>query len=299
MARTVRVRDETGQSTVEWTALILLVALAMAFLGAIAGMSLPGAALAHAVASKIVCATGLTGECGGASSLAISYGEEIAQEIEEHVPDLLYEESMREIPVDYRECREDGCSIASGTEGAVSETVGGLPATAFVHTVDCRAERIALTEEEGFDCSGERTGRLYLQYWLYYPDSQTDPFGENGYHEDDWESFQVRIGDEGIEARASSHHSYNYEGGVQNWVSDSGVITKSAWGPFVPTYYVSAGSHAGHVADDDETPTFTPGSELVLIPIESIGATGTDDDIFAVIPPWLKAVYEDPEDEGT
>ena len=47
----------------------------------------------------------------------------------------------------------------------------------------------------GADCSGERAGKRYLQYWLYWPDSQTEPFGERGYHPDDWESFQVRIGE--------------------------------------------------------------------------------------------------------
>ena len=300
MARRVRVDAEHGQSTVEWTALILLVALAMAFLGAIAGLGLPGTALARAVASKIVCATGLTDSCGGpGSELATAYGAEIADQIADHVPDLLYEESMRELPVDYRQCREDECAFAERAEGPTSQTVAGHDATAFVHVVDCRAEAIAAAVADGYDCSGERAGRVYIQYWLYYPDSQTDPFGERGYHPDDWESFQIRLDGTEADARASSHHSYNYEGGVQNWASDSGVAPKSGWGPFVDTYYVSAGSHAGHVSDDDGAEMFTPGSELVLVPIEAIGAAGADDELFAVVPPWLKDVYRDPESEDT
>ena len=295
-----RVRSESGQSTIEWVGLILIVSLVISFLGAIAGLGLPGAALAHAVASKIICATGLSDSCGGsASELAIAYGADVAEAIAEHAPDLLYEESMRELPVDYRDCREDACAAIDGADGAVAKTAEGLPATAFVHIVDCRPEGITAATAQGYDCSGARAGALYIQYWLYYPDSQTDPFGDRGYHRDDWESFQVRLIGAAEDARASSHHSYNYEGGIGNWVSDAGIDTKPGWGPFAGTYFISAGSHAGHVEGEGEGGAFTPGEDLVLIPIEPIGASGADDGIFAVRPPWLKDVFRDPEAEGT
>ena len=43
--------------------------------------------------------------------------------------------------------------------------------TAFVHVVDCRAER--RERPAGADCSGDRAGNLYIQYWTYYADSAT------------------------------------------------------------------------------------------------------------------------------
>ncbi len=60
------------------------------------------------------------------------------------------------------------------------------------HVVDCREP--AAPVPAAARCDGERAGNLYIQYWAYYPDSRTVPFGEAGYHPDDWESFQVRIG---------------------------------------------------------------------------------------------------------
>jgi hypothetical protein len=292
--------EESGQSTVEWVGLVLLVSLVVAGFGAIVGIGLPGAALAHAVVDKLVCAVEGGDRCGGVpSELAIEYGTEIAEAIQDHVPDLLYEESMRELPVDYRDCREDSCAAAARTSGPVSRTLTGLPATAFVHVVDCRPESVARTEAEGLDCSAERHGQVYIQYWLYFPDSQTKPFGNAGYHRDDWESFQVRFGEPATLARASSHRSYNYDGGIDNWLSDAGIDKKRGWGRHLSTYHLSAGSHAGHVDGDRNGPMHTAGSRLTLVPIEPIAATGLDDDLFAVTPPWLKNVWRDPEHEGT
>jgi hypothetical protein len=217
--------------------------------------------------------------------------------VRERAPDLLYEEGMLELPVDYRECRRDPCSLAADDLGAVWETDKGLRATAFTHLVDCRPEAPETAAGEA-DCSGPRAGHLYIQYWLYWPDSQTEPFGEHGYHRDDWESFQVRIGEQAA-ARASSHHSYNYDGGIKNWPTDAGLWTKPGWGPYSPSYHVAAGSHAGHVGGERKEPRYTPGARLVLIPVEEIGVAGVDDELFEVVPPWLKGVYLDPESEET
>ena len=133
---------------------------------------------------------------------------------------------MRALPVDYRSCREDAC--AEGAEsGPVSESLDGEPVTAFVHVVDCRDGAAA---REGYDCTGDRVGRLYLQYWLYYPGSATARalLGDAGAHPDDWETFQVRIGPDGaVDARASSHHGYNGDSG--DWLSDSGLVEKAGW----------------------------------------------------------------------
>lgn len=291
---------ESGQATVEWVGLILLVSLLVASFGALAGVVLPGAGLAQAIGAKLVCAVRLSGECrGGRSALELAYGARLAEAVTAYAPDLLYEEGMAELPVDYRECREDACSLAAQGSGESTETVDGVPAVAFTHVVDCSSDGIDAAEDDGFDCSGERAGNRYIQYWLYWPDSQTEPWGSRGHHEDDWESFQVRIGPGDIVARASSHHSYNYEGGVRNWPSDAGIARKPGWGPYANAYHVAAGSHAGHVAGDRDEPRFTPGAALLLVPIEEIGGSGADDEAFEVVPPWLKPVYADPEAEGT
>jgi len=286
-------RSESGQSTVEWAGLVLLVSLAVAGLGALAGVAMPGAGLASAIGSRMLCAVGLDGICSTLeeSKLAIVYGEELAALLADHAPTLTYEEGMRELPIDFRDCREDACSISSQGDSAW-RTDRGLSVTAFVHTIDCRGAAAATGR-----CADERAGRLYLQYWLYYPDSQTEPFGERGYHRDDWESFQVRIGEQ-AEARASSHHSYNYGGGVSNWPSDAGVDTKSAWGPFTGELHVSSGSHAGHVLDERSAHRRTPAARLRLLPLEGLKPSDRATQ-FAVTPPWEKRVWSDPEYEGT
>ena len=35
------------------------------------------------------------------------------------------------------------------------------------------------------------------------------------------------------DSRASSHHSYNYDGGIGSWLSDAGIFPRSAWGALV------------------------------------------------------------------
>ncbi len=291
---------ESGQATVEWVGLILLVSLLLASFGALAGIRLPGASLARAIGAKLVCAVRLADECAeDRSALEIVYGKKLAEALTAYAPDLLYEEGLAELPVDYRECRENTCALTATASSESKKTVGGLAALAFTHVVDCSRDGIDAAAKQSFNCSGERAGNRYLQYWLYWPDSQTDPWGERGYHADDWESFQVRLGPGGIFARASSHHSYNYADGVRNWPSDAGIATKPGWGPYANEYHVSAGSHAGHVDGDRDEPRFTPGSELVLVPIEEIAESGIDDELFEVVPPWLKPVYRDPEAEGT
>ncbi len=276
---------------------MLVVSLAIGALATAFEVGLPGAALANAIGDRIVCAVGLSGTCeADEDDLGLAYGAELAGLVRDHAPTIHYEDGMLTLPVDYRQCRENGCAIAAA-RGAVARTDAGYPAAVFVGVVDCRLRSAAATEVAGADCSGERAGNLYLQYWLYFPDSRTDPWGELGFHRDDWESFQVRIGAETV-ARASSHRSYNYEGGIQNWLSDAGVASKPGWGPYTGELFVAAGSHAGHVAGGDHGERYTPRSRLLLIPIEPMSA-GTDPELFAVTPPWLKDVWTDPESEGT
>jgi hypothetical protein len=168
--------------------------------------------------------------------------------------------------------------------------------TAFVHVVDRRPD-----------------GYLYIQYWLYYADSATlrgiPVVGSEGYHRDDWESVQVRIGPDGeVEERASSHNGYNYRLGEANWASDAGIgpvksiseaigtRADNGWGPETHLLLVSGGSHAGNLGDD-RGGRFTPAGQVHLVPLEPIASA--DSSRFAISPPWLKQVWRDPEAEGT
>lgn len=308
MAGGARTGRESGQAAVEWVALVALVAVAAAGLGGRAG----GLGLATAILSRIECALGLGEPCGGDSALDAAYGAEIGAALRAHAPEIRYEHGMTALPVDFRSCRDAGCGNGP-RDGGVWASDTGEPAVAFVHVVDCRRGAAPGSRHE---CSGERAGRLYLQYWLYYEDSTTAPAlpGDVGRHEDDWEAYEVRIGPGGVEARASSHHGWSYEGGPGNWPSDTGVSDRPAWGPATGRLYVSGGSHAGHAFEPwdrlRESPgararrrafgapphrtRWTPADRLLLIPLESLGRDALRSG-FAVTPPWRKDSWRDPE----
>ena len=198
-------RHDEGQTTVEWVGLVVLVSVLLLAVLAAAGAGVPGASLARAIAAKIVCALELGETCATEPDLVAAYGVDTAALVREHAPWVFYEEGMTALPVDYRDCRESECSVGEQL-GAVTETDAGLPVTAFVHVVDCRDPEAA---EPGVDCRGTRAGKLYLQYWFYYTDSATlegeglqkeamAEIGRPGFHPDDWESYQVRIGPHGV-----------------------------------------------------------------------------------------------------
>jgi hypothetical protein len=293
----VDVRSERGQGTVEWLALLALVSTLIALLAGFAGLALPGAALAQAIGSRLVCAIELSDGCAPAvSALAAAYGERLAAEVAAHVPELVYEPGMRALPVDYRSCRADPCSLGPES-GAVRESFEGEPVTLFTHAIDCRGSAEP-PPGAAYDCSGERAGSLYVQYWAYYPGSNTRIYGDSGFHHDDWESEQLRLRGDAGEARASSHHGYNYEGGAGNWLSDAGVTHRAAWGPDQRRYFISGGSHAGHASDSGEPYRWTPGDAIRLVPLEPIAASDPDTK-FAITPPWEKQVWTDPEYTGT
>jgi len=301
-------RGEQGQSTVEWVGLLLLVALLLAALLA-TGLRVPGGALARAIASRILCAVAVAESCGDEPALIAAYGTEVGELARDHMPTLAFEEGSHGLPVDWRHCRTTACGDG-GEEGAVGRSEAGLPVTAFVHVVDCRSGSQAAGDT---DCSGGRAGHLYIQYWLYYADSATFrgvPIAEQkGFHEDDWESVQIRIGEDGsVEERASSHHGYNYRPSVANLASDAGIgplrdvaeavgaRVENGWGPETGLLLVSGGSHAGNLGDEPGG-RYTPAAAVHLVPLEPIAAADTT--TFAISPPWLKQVWRDPEAEGT
>jgi hypothetical protein len=233
--------------------------------------------------------------------------------VRRHMPTIVFEPGSRAMPVDYRRCRGTSCGDGPG-EGLVHRTDARLPLTAFVHVVDCRAGARERSEADGVDCSPPRAGNLYLQYWTYYADSATlrdvPIAGGEGYHHDDWEGVQVRIGPDGrVDERASSHNGYNYELSAANWGSDAGIdplrdLAESlgaravnGWGPETGLLLVSGGSHAGNAAGDHDRTRFIPGRRVHLVPLERIAADSTA--TFAIEPPWRKKVWRDPEASGT
>jgi hypothetical protein len=295
---------------VELVGLLAVVALALVGLLA-AGAAVPGGALAREVAGRILCAAALADGCGDEPLLIATNGDEVGRLVRRHMPTLAFEQGSRALPVDWRRCRLTECGDGA-EDGLVHRSIERLPVTAFVHVVDCRAEVREESEAVGFDCSGSRGGTLYIQYWLYYANSTTGQIpvlGPLDEHEDDWESVQIRIGRDGrAEERASSHHGYNYErsafnGGsdagldvVREAAEDAGLREQNGWGPETGLVEVSGGSHAGNVGHDHGT-RFIPGRRVHLVPLEPIAAHSHS--TFAVVPPWLKQVWRDPEASGT
>ena len=307
----------------EWIALIALVAIALGSLAWLVGLRVPGAALAHQLAERLVCAVRLTEDCRNEPRLRAANGDEVAALLRDHAPALLYEKGMRTLPVDFRGCRADAC--AEGPEsGAVTRSGAGQRTVAFTHVIDCRAGQTARTEAWGGECSGSRAGNLYLQYWLYYAGSATaegstplrgpirrvsTALGHSTYHPDDWEGYQVRIGPGGSFARASAHHGYDYEldppllpyaierdrDGRSRFQRVPDAV--NGWGPERDAYYISGGSHAGTARAERAVTRTTKDGRLVLVPIESL--PDRERYSFAISPPWRKRVYFDPEYGGT
>jgi hypothetical protein len=301
--------------------LVGVVALTLAALVAV-GVRVPGGELARAVASRLLCAASLADGCGDEPALIATYGDEVGRLVRQHMPTLLFERGARALPVDFRRCRASACG--DGTpRGLVHRTDEGMHVTAFVHVVDCReagtgAEDPGAAEESVGgqpDCAGERAGNLYIQYWTYYADSATlrgvPIVGAAGYHHDDWESAQIRIGHGRVDERASSHGGYNAAQSIANDPSDAGiepledaaelvgVRPHDGWGPETHLLLVSGGSHAGNTNGYLNIDRVAPGRRVHLVPLEPIAAEEGSSYRFAVTPPWRKRVWRDPEAEGT
>ena len=234
--------------------------------------------------------------------MTLAYGSELAELVALRVPTLEYEEGMLALPVDWRTCREDAC--ANGPDsGEATESHEGEPVTLFSHVVNCLEPEAPMPPEA--ECGGDAAGNLYIQFWAYYPESATTPFdgeafGRAGYHPDDWESFQVRIGPDGIEERASSHHGYNDESGDPG--NDTGWLPgKSAWTTASGRYWISSKSHAGRLGTWQGSPhRWTPPEKVRVIPLETMRDQWADYvGSKKHLPAWLKDVYLDPEATGT
>ena len=305
----------SGQATVEWVGLVALVAGLLAAVLWATGMVRLTLALPSELLERMACAVRSGSACALEPDVASDYGEEVAHLLRAYAPTLLYEDGMRALPVDFRRCRADACAEGA-PEGALARSLAGEPVVAFTHAIDCRPGAAAATEAAGADCSDNRAGSLYLQYWFYYPGSATaegstplravirelsGAAGHPTFHPDDWESLQIRVGPDGRRfARASSHHGYSYAGSSRLRTGPgrgSSVPVIDGWGPDHGTVYVAGGSHAGRARAASDVGRRTRAHQLTLVPLRAISQH--DGTAFAVTPPWRKRVYSDPEYTGT
>ena len=184
---------------------------------------------------------------------------------------------------------------------------------AFVHVIDCRPGEAERSEA---DCSGDRAGNLYVQYWTYYADSATlrgvPIVGRKGYHEDDWESVQIRVGPDGEHrpARLLPPRLQLREGDLQRGLGRGDRPAqghrRSARRPRPqrlgpgdpPAPRLRRQPRRQLLGRRPTSSRITPGDAVHLIPLEKIAATGRDLK-FAIGAPWLKHAWRDPEAEDT
>ncbi len=250
----MRVPADDGQASVELVGLVLVLALALGALVALSPRA-DGRSIGGFLAHHIVCAA--SGGCHAAErALEQAYGEELAATVRELAPNLVYEPGERELPVDWRKCRRAPCASAPDDPALDTHTSRARArATAFTHVI-------------------RRGGRLYLQYWLYYPDSNSVLAGSDriwerswllprvrelvdgtpdypGFHRDDWEGVFVRIDADGSTwVRASSHGAFQgckWRFCANEWIRPTGWVR------------VTRGSHSGHVPFRMEPQADEPG----------------------------------------
>jgi hypothetical protein len=292
------VRSERGQAAVEWVGLVLLCAVA---LGAVAGVAPApdGRSFGGFLAHRIVCA--VKGGCDdGDLELARAYGPRDAELVRRYAPGLVYEPGEKQLPVDWRRCRDTDCANAPDDRDLdVQRTDSGGRATVFTRVV-------------------RRRGRLYIQYWFYYPDSNTTLAGSDkiwgrspvaqlvtrlatgkagypGFHLDDWEGHEVRVDRDGrVSVRSTTH------GGWQ-WCKSG---CKGKWGPRTGWTRVSRGSHSGHVPTRWGLVPMIPGrglrertttaEGLRLVPLERVRRGRYRPLSKGIDPPWRKRAWNDP-----
>ncbi|HLM08583.1 MAG TPA: hypothetical protein VK307_02650 [Thermoleophilaceae bacterium] len=314
---------EAGQATIEWTGVVLIIALVLGALGASA-IAADGRSLGGQLAHRIVCAA--KGAChDGDRALVRAYGEDGAALVREHVPSLVYEPGEPQLPVDWRDCRRPACASAPEDRDLdVHRSIRGARATIFTRVL-------------------RRGGRTYVQYWFYYPDSNStwagsdraweiawllpglraivgEPPAYPGFHEDDWESYFVRIEpDGGAYVRASSHG---------HWQGCKLAECRNEWTAESGWTRVSRGSHAGHlpmrferrpgrraagpggrfggmhpvtmrgfpqIPGVDLRERTSTAEALRLIPLETPNRGDYRPLDREIRPPWRKEAYDDPE----
>jgi hypothetical protein len=233
---------QRGQASVEFVALLLVCGLSFGALLA-PSQRFDGRSLGGFLARHISCAVSV--RCDrDERRLVAAYGERDAAAVRALAPNLVFERGERQLPVDWRGCRRLPCAEAPDEPALDAHLPGAAQrATAFTRLI-------------------RRGGLLYVQYWLYYPDSITTLAGADriwerswllpriralldgkpdypGFHKDDWEGVFVRVEPDGSTwVRASSHghlQGCKWRACRDRWARSTGWVR------------VSRGSHAGHV----------------------------------------------------
>jgi hypothetical protein len=290
---------QRGQAVVEWMGLVLLVLVLAGAVTTVADWD--GRSMGGVIADRISCTA--KGGCDyGHRSLEVAYGVDDAALVRRHLPGLVYESGERQVPVDWRTCRAVACATAGGDRDMdVHSTDRGARVTVFTRLV-------------------RAPGRRYIQYWFYYPDSNTAFAGSDriwthspllqlggrvvrgttaypGFHRDDWEAVAVNVDDAGeVRTRATSH-------GHWQWCKWSAC--KDHWGPATGWARVSRGSHAGHLPLSRRLAPQLPGvhlrertttpSGVRLVPLETIDRRRYRRLDRNIAPPWDKEAYRRPE----
>lgn len=322
--------EEHGQATLEWVGLIALIALAAAAI-VVAVPVIDGRSFGGFLSGRIVCAVrgSACQDAADARDLRRAYGAADGELVRRFAPGLVYEPGEREVPVDFRRCRDPGCARTPDDRDLdVHRTDAGQPVTVFTRVV--------------------RRGRFtYVQYWFYYPDSNSTVLGADklwralpatdigggmlvkprypGFHLDDWEGYEVRIDSRGRAMVRSTSH-----GGLQycKWSECRGQFGRD-----IGWTRVSRGSHSGHVPlqrrlspqlappDRDGHRAQVPGVMRHTYPPQIPGVnlherTSTADGVRLVplelldhsryhrlapdiSPPWQKRLYRHPEQGGS
>ena len=248
-------RAQCGQASVEFVALSLLACLAFGALFALKG-GFDGRSVGGFMAHHFSCA--VSNRCDRAEAkLVEAYGARDAAAVRALAPSLVYERGERQLPVDWRECRRAGCATAPDDADLDAHLTGARRDAGLRERGGGRHRRAT-----AFTRVIRRGGRLYVQYWLYYPDSNTAVAGSDrlwerswllprlralirgtadypGFHRDDWEGAFVRVDPDGTAwIRATSHglvQGCKWRICHDRWVESTGWVR------------VSRGSHSGHV----------------------------------------------------
>jgi hypothetical protein len=322
------VNGEDGQAVIEWVGLVLLATLLLLAVGASVAL-MDGRSYGGFLSHRLVCAVRGKACPDGADArrLVRAYGPSDTQLVRRFAPDIVYEPGEREVPVDFRRCRDPGCARTPDDRDLdVHRTDAGRRVTVFTRVV-------------------HRGGRTYIQYWFYYPDSNSTVLGADrlwkalpapgiggntlprprypGFHLDDWEGYEVRVDRGGrVRVRATSH-------GHHQWCKHADC--RNEWGPRTGWTRVSRGSHAGHIpvtrvvtgqrggAGGRAAPlrghlhvTYLPRIPGIglrertstaegqrLVPLETLDRRHYRRLAHDISPPWQKRHYRDPAGDGS
>jgi hypothetical protein len=147
--------------------------------------------------------------------------------------------------------------------------------------------------------------RMVLEYWTYYPRSQTDHLPLRvlqGFHHDDWEGLEVAFSGTGqlLGARGSAHLGWN---GAGPWWDER----RDNWAPYGGVIYRAAGSHAiGLRRGDLDLAGDGWNGDLAVVPaaacdLRAADRAGRAARVFdpGAVAPWDKQAWSDPGVEHT